>query len=283
MLYIYLHNKIYMPRIPEVNSINWGESFNKFLTQLLDPNTGSINIWTNETRPGGITTIAGIERGKSGWNISKGCMEVFDGNRWVELKSYISEVPTPLITSNDMTPANTEWVNMKVNKVREDFINSSLDGYISNKVKEIVRDEIIPQVNLIMETYRTLQDISSMSLPHIESSIYYSTNTKDSELADIHITFGDDVSPTGIYVSQEANVWMGYDRFLSKDLVGNTILSSIKGQQGLYFKSGTLPGVKLEPSWILHLVASPESISPNTFESSILAQTSITLSPLLYE
>lgn len=265
-----------MARIPDINCVNWGEIINKFLTQALDPESGSINIWTDENRPGGITGIAGIEKGKCGWNITKGCLERFDGNRWIELRSQITEVSTPLITSNDNTIPNTEWVNQKVNKIVQDFITNTLDSYISTRVKEIVRDEIIPEVNLIMETYRTLHDIarSNTSLP-VEPSITLG-HSKEEGLFDIHITFDDSIhAPVGIYVSVEEDVWMGYDRFLSKDLNGNTLLSPIKAQQGLYFKSGTLLNVSIEPNWVIHLVSNPSTISQSTFKSRIIANTKL--------
>lgn len=261
-----------MPKIPDINTTNWGESFTEFLTQLLDSETGSINLWTDETRPGGITSIAGVKQGKSGWNTSKGCLETFDGNRWVELKSHITEVPTPLLTSNNNTIANTEWVTKRLDKVIQDFTTGILDAYIASKVKEIVRDEIIPEVNFIMETYRTLHEITGYksSIP-VEPEIRVSINKDDSSLYDVYIMFDEgSQAPVGIYVSQEENIWMGYDRFLSKDLISNTLITTIKGQQGLFYKSGTLQGVRLEPAWVLHLITNPMVITPNTFESQII-------------
>jgi hypothetical protein len=261
-----------MPKIPDINTINWGASITEFLTQLLDPETGSINLWNDETRPGGLIGIAGVKQGKSGWNISKGCLEVFDGSKWIQLKSSITEIPTPLLTSNNNTIANTEWVTKRIDKVIQDFTSNILDNYINTKVKEIVRDEIIPEVNFIMETYRTIHEISGYrsSVP-VEPEIRISSNKDNNNTYDVHISFDESsLAPVGIYVSQEKNIWMGYDRFLSKDLVNNTLVTTIKGQQGLFYKSGTLQGVELEPSWVLHLITNPTVITPNTFESQII-------------
>lgn len=268
-----------MPKIPDINTTNWGASITEFLTQLLDPETGSINLWNDETRPGGLTGIAGVKQGKSGWNISKGCLEVFDGSKWIQLKSYITEIPTPLLTSNNNTIANTEWVTKKIDKVIQDFTSNILDNYINTKVKEIVRDEIIPEVNFIMETYRTIHEISGYrsSVP-VEPEISVSSNKDNNNTYDVHIRFDESsLAPVGIYVSQEKNIWMGYDRFLSKDLVNNTLVTTIKGQQGLFYKSGTLQGVELEPSWVLHLVTNPTAITSSTFESQIITTIHTTL------
>lgn len=268
-----------MPKIPDINTTNWGASITEFLTQLLDPETGSINLWNDETRPGGLTGIAGVKQGKSGWNISKGCLEVFDGSKWIQLKSYITEIPTPLLTSNNNTIANTEWVTKRIDKVIQDFTSNILDNYINTKVKEIVRDEIIPEVNFIMETYRTIHEISGYrsSVP-VKPEIRVSSNKDNNNTYDIHIRFDESsLAPVGIYVSQEKNIWMGYDRFLSKDLVNNTLVTTIKGQQGLFYKSGTLQGVELEPSWVLHLVTNPTAITPSTFESQIITTIHTTL------
>ena len=62
-------------RIPFIDETYW-EKVNPYLSQLLTPESGGINLWTNATQPSGLVAE---DIGRTGWNTDIGCFQRWNG------------------------------------------------------------------------------------------------------------------------------------------------------------------------------------------------------------
>lgn len=88
-------------RIPFIDEAYW-EKVNPYLSQLLTPQNGGINIWTNATQPAGLVAD---DEGRTGWNLDAGCLQRWNGSSWVNLQPSLTTLG-PVITQlfNEWNP-----------------------------------------------------------------------------------------------------------------------------------------------------------------------------------
>lgn len=80
-------------RIPFIDEAYW-EKVNPYLSQLLTPQNGGINLWTNATQPTGLLAD---DEGRTGWNLDAGCLQRWNGSSWVNLQPSLTTLG-PVIT-----------------------------------------------------------------------------------------------------------------------------------------------------------------------------------------
>lgn len=80
-------------RIPFIDETYW-EKVNPYLSQLLTPENGGINLWTNATRPSGLVAE---DIGRTGWNTDTGCFQRWNGTSWENLQPSLTTLG-PVIT-----------------------------------------------------------------------------------------------------------------------------------------------------------------------------------------
>lgn len=80
-------------RIPFIDETYW-EKVNPYLSQLLTPENGGINLWTNATRPSGLLAE---DIGRTGWNTDTGCLQRWNGTSWENLQPSLTTLG-PIIT-----------------------------------------------------------------------------------------------------------------------------------------------------------------------------------------
>jgi len=111
----------YQEQVPQIDQHYWGYPANSFLGQVLNLNTGGFNIWnTSNPRP---DTLPSHDNGKTGWSMSKGLFEYWNGSRWVELRSNMS------IYSEEISNIvwGLQWNSLPLWLIRE--IKEIMDSY----------------------------------------------------------------------------------------------------------------------------------------------------------
>lgn len=88
-------------RIPFTGEAYW-EKVNPYLSQLLTPENGGIQLWTNATQPSGLVSD---DEGRTGWNLDAGCLQRWNGSSWINLVPSLTTL-SPIIIQifNDWNP-----------------------------------------------------------------------------------------------------------------------------------------------------------------------------------
>lgn len=125
-------------RIPFIDETYW-EKVNPYLSQLLTPENGGINLWTNATRPSGLLAE---DIGRTGWNLDAGCLQRWNGTSWVNLQPSLTTLGTEIHKIfeewNPIPPP--QWlIDLILNTINEweplkypSWLNSLLQDLIDN-------------------------------------------------------------------------------------------------------------------------------------------------------
>lgn len=123
-------------RIPFIDEAYW-EKVNPYLSQLIAPPTGGINLWTNATQPAGLNSD---DVGRTGWNLDAGCLQRWNGSSWDNLQPSlvtIAPVITQLFQSWNPSPPPQWLVNLIL-----DAINSWSPGAIPPWLEQALKTQI---------------------------------------------------------------------------------------------------------------------------------------------
>lgn len=263
------------------STLEWDKLLEKFLSQSINLENGSLNIWNDSNKPRGL----GYEDfGKTGINTSRGIIETWDGSTWIpllgnlvteknirniiqdELKNFNSDKNSDKnidlsyykqIKSKEEIDINSHNLNYdQLKKLIKDEIEQILPSLIYKEVSKIL--PILVETYLFNKNYNSLLDSSELNILNTNDNIL-TNNQKETyiNLKNIIKTDEYNLIDLELYVSKE-------DKFSSSSF-------------GIYLTDNNLDW-KSNINWITNNKKDlKESLNKKVYTLSKLSKTSNTL------
>lgn len=292
-------------------TLEWDKALENFLSQSLDPETGSLNIWNDVSRP---KNLGHKDIGKTGINSVRGVIERWDGSTWIPLignsitqrtiKEIVKKEASIIVKARlkeELQSVNTSSIDTEVkidtSKESKTIDENIVRRLVKEEINTVIEDVVIKEINrlapILVERYLFKNTYNSISTPEIDIESKSPNNKtifnidklnieEDFYIVDIDISISEEDSNSGLglYLTDESLSWKGNSNWVKLNLSNSSydIGKFSKTSNSFIEESKVLRNVRLPKEFnTLVLVKNPLYITkrPDRISSYIISSKSI--------